>query len=150
MGFVRAAVVVSICVQLYYQFSCAIVWMMIAMDERLPRHRDFDEELLDYLGIAKVLVAPVSIFLLVAKPDWGKLFTGCAFLVYGIAGLSMPIIAGSDHPMAWWYNTRAYGEGPLISLAFTSLGLVLLFHRQIARLLAGPAPQPDPGTPPPA
>jgi hypothetical protein len=38
----------------------------------------------------------------------------------------------------------------LISLAFTSLGLVLLFHRQIARLLAGPAPQPDPGTPPPA
>jgi hypothetical protein len=44
----------------------------------------------------------------------------------------------------------SYGEGPLISLAFTSLGLVLLFHRQIARLLAGPAPQPDPGTPPPA
>ena len=148
MGFINTAVIVSICLQLYYQYTCAAVWIFISMDERLPRHRGFDEVYLDYLTIAKVLVAPVSIILLIARPNWGKPFTGGAFLVYGISGLAMPLIARDDYPMAWWPNSHASGEGPLISLLFTTLGIMLVLHRQIVRLLAGPAPEPDPGTPP--
>jgi hypothetical protein len=143
MGLVKPSVFLAVILQLYYLFACSVLWFAIASDGGVSFRR-FDEGLLEVLGIAKVIVAPVSFVLLVARPRAGKIFTGIAFLGYGIGGLSMPLIAQSQNPMAWWPNASGLGEGPLMSLVWTTLGLVLVFHERIIKSLADPAPEPAP------
>jgi succinate dehydrogenase hydrophobic anchor subunit len=150
MGFVSAAVVTSVCLQLYYQFSCSVYWIYQVMDDRLFASRDFDENFLDVLVIARVVLTPVSVILLVAKPWWGKMFTGSLLLFYGLGGMAMPLIALDGHPSAWWPNLRSAGAGPVISLVFLVLGITLLMHKQVIRAVAVDAPGTPPGTPPPA
>jgi len=150
MGFVSAAVITSVCLQLYYQFSCSFYWIYQVMDDRLFASHDFDENFLDVLVMSRVVLTPVSVILLVAKPSRGKIFTGSLLLFYGLGGMAMPLIAGDSHPFAWWPNLRSAGAGPVISLVFLVLGITLLMHKQVIRAVADDAPGTPPGTQPPA
>lgn len=123
----------SVLLQLYYIFACGIGWLVTSDMGYLFNHRAVDENLLDLLMITKVVAAPVSFVLLIAKYEWGKKFTGVLFLVYGIGGYAMPFLAGNDHPMAWWPNASGAGEGPFISIIWLALGFALAFPQQISR-----------------
>ena len=150
MGFVSAAVVTSVCLQLYYQFSCSVYWIYQVTDDQLFASHDFDQNLLDVLVIARVVLTTVSLILLVAKPWWGKMFTGSLLLFYGLGGMAMPLLAGDGHPYAWWPNLRSAGAGPVISLVFIVLGTMLVMHQQIIRAVADSASETPSGTQPPA
>ena len=123
----------SVVLQLYYVFGCGIGWMVSSEMGRLLDHHALDENLLDLLMVTKVVAAPVSFVLLIAKHEWGKKFTGVLFLVYGVGGYAMPLLAGSSRPMAWWPNASGAGEGPIISLIWLALGTALALPNQIAR-----------------
>jgi hypothetical protein len=126
MGWIIAA---SVLLQIYFAFTCSIWWANF-WDRGLMLDRPLDEMLLHWLAVTKVVAAPVSFILLAARPVWGRTFTGALFTVYGVCGLAMPLFAGDGRPMAWWPNTRAAGEGPLMSFIFFGLGLVLLANRR--------------------
>jgi hypothetical protein len=127
MGWITAA---SVLLQIYFGFTCSIWWAHVAERDLLFAGRALDETLLHWLAITKVVAAPLSFILLAARPAWGRTFTGGMFIIYGVCGWAMPMLAGDLRPMAWWPNARAAGEGPLISLVFLCLGLVLLLHRR--------------------
>jgi succinate dehydrogenase hydrophobic anchor subunit len=120
------------------------------MENRLFASHDLDQNFLDVLVIARVVLTPVSLILLVAKPWWGRMFTGSVLLFYGLGGMAMPLIAGDSHPYAWWPNLRSAGAGPVISLVFLVLGITLVMHQQIIRAVADSASGSHSGTRPPA
>jgi hypothetical protein len=129
----RWIVGVSVLLQLYYIYTCGIGWLVTSDMGVLFNRRAVDENLLDLLMITKVVAAPMSFALLIAKYEWGKKFTGVLFLVYGIGGYAMPFLAGHAHPMAWWTSSIGDGEGPVISIIWLALGFALTFPQLISR-----------------
>jgi len=141
---VRIAVVAAVLLQLYFIVTCGMWWGINAENGHLFDRRHPDELLLDVLAVAKVFVGPISFVTLAVKPDWGKSFTGIAFLSYAAGSFAMPFLARFGSPMAWWPNASAAGEGPIMAIFFLALGLVLTFHKNVARSLADAASPPAP------
>lgn len=134
------AVGICIALQLWFLVTCGIAVLVLSEDANgFPRSPD--EVIFYWLLWAKLIAGPVSIALLLAKPNWGRWFTIALFAVYIVGTIAMPILAGHTFIIAYFQNTFWQGQGPLFAFIYSALIATLVFAaRQPSSERAPPRP----------
>lgn len=135
----RMKVAVVLAIILHGWLSLTNAFALLSFHER---GYDFlgraDEALLFGLALVKVVLGPVAIGLLCLRARTGVTMTLTLFAIYLAGVVAMPLLAGSQSPMAWWSTTTHMGQGPLYALVYVAFGVVMLSGRMERAAAADP------------